>query len=281
MSTFRRSGLSLIEIMVATTLIAILTTTATTAFVQMRNLTKRIELRQQLHNSARIIYERMSWEVSCLAQGSAVFVTGKSSNSTEVVFLRGKLDHLDFTTYRRFGLDSDSLTDLVWTRWYWDASRRQISVATSSTDRQFRADANWTFAGYNYKDKDFRNLPTPQRVVIGGSAASTLNANAYGTGSTGDIGDYQDLLNNSTPIAINCTDFRVELVCQDGSVFSTSPAADTAFAANGQLVDGRGGSDLQKRPRLIRIRFDLTAPGTTISETFSFSFQAPALLPGP
>jgi hypothetical protein len=278
-------GLTLIEILISSVLVAIVLSTATTAFVQMRTLTRRIESRQRLHNSARILYERMTWEMSCLMQGSAFFVVNRAAaagapGSVELVFLRGKLDNLDFTLDSNYGGFANCLTDQLWTRWYWDGSRKQVALSANAPARGFTADKDWKAGTYNYKDRSFRNLPTPQRVIIGGSPADTLDADAYGTGATGDIGDYRDLLDRAVPITVNCSDFTVEVVAQDGGTYTTSAAADSSYLANGQFVDGRGGPDLARRPRLVRLRFTLAEPGTGISETFSFSFQPPALLPG-
>jgi hypothetical protein len=282
--TPRRAALTLIELLVATMLIAMVLTAATTAFMQMRAMTVRIQARQGLHDTARIIYERMRWEVSSLMQGSAFFVTSAaatpaSPGAVELVFLRGKLDHLDFMIEGNYGGFANAVTDTVWSRWAWDPARRQITLASNNQARSFTADVDFKAGTYNYKGRPFRNLPAAERQARAGSAAATLDANAYGTGATDDIGDYQELLRNAVPIAVDCADFRVEVVCQDGSTVSAPGAADAVFAADGQYVDGRGGSALAKRPRLIRIRFTLTARKTTVSETFSFSFQAPALSP--
>ncbi len=293
----RRSvgALTLIELLIATSLIALLVTVATTAFVQMRGLARRIEMRQQLHNSARLVFERLSWELSSLMQGSAIFATSSaapSPGSVELVFLRGKFDNLDFMTGAQYGAEANSLTDLVWSRWHWDGADANLTLAASSADRTWFADANWTLGTKNYRGAYFRNLPTPQRVVQGGSAATTLNLNSYGSGSTDDIGDYQNLLNNAVPIAANCSAFALEVVCQDGSSHPITSAANASYTSNGLFVDGRGGSDLSGRPRLIRIRFTLTEPRNKldgslpdsrelIAEDFSFSFLVPALAPGP
>lgn len=276
----RRQGLTLVEILVATALTFLLITIATSSFLQTRALTRRINARQQLHNSARLIYERMSWEVACLMQGAVFFATS-SGTSVELIFLRGKSDNLDFTLDNSFGRYSDTQCDQVWTRWQFDPTARQLKLSSSTPERTFVPDANWTTsAGYNYKNNaTFRVLPTPQRAVLGGSAATTLGASILGTGASGDIGDYIDLLNNASPIGSNCSDFAIEVVCQDDSVHSISTAANVQLACDGLYVDGRASGALSSRPRLIRTRFILLDPVTQVSEEFSFSFLAPAISP--
>jgi prepilin-type N-terminal cleavage/methylation domain-containing protein len=272
-----RRGLTLIEILVATALVAFLIASATAGFVQIRDLARRIDARQQLHNSARLVFERLNSELSSLMNGSAFFAIG-SAGTVEVVFLRGKLDNVDFMLGNAFGAEADSLTDQLWTRWYFEAAKQQLSLAASSAARSFDQDKSWVTGGYDYNARaKFRNLPTPQRVVVGASPATTLNANAYGTGASNDIGDYTDLENNSVPILSNCSGFALEIVCEDGSTHAISASAAGSLLSDGQKIDGRAGAALASRPRLVRTRLDLTDPATGISETFSFSFLTPAL----
>lgn len=271
-----RRGLTLIEILVATSLVAFLIASATAGFVQIRSLARRIDARQQLHNSARLVFERLNAELSSLMHGSAFFASG-SGGTVEVVFLRGKLDNVDFMLGNAFGAEADSLTDQLWTRWSFEAAKQQLSLAASSAARAFDQDKTWVNGGYDYLNRaKFRNLPSPQRVIIGASPATTLNANAYGTGASNDIGDYTDLENNSVPILSNCTGFALEIVCEDGSVHAVGASAGSLLS-DGQMIDGRAGAALASRPRLVRTRLELTDPATGIAEAFSFSFLTPAL----
>ena len=275
-----RRGLTLIEILVATTLVAFLIASATAGFVQIRSLARRIDARQQLHNNARLVFERLNWELSALMHGSAFFAIGSTAGTVEMVFLRGKADNVDFMLGNAFGAEADSLTDQLWTRWQYDAATRQLNLAASSASRSFDQDKSWVNGGYDYNNRaKFRNLPTPQRVIIGASPAATLDANAYGTGAGGDIGDYANLLNNSVPIISNCTGFALEIVCEDGSSHPIDTTANASLLSDGQMIDGRAGTALASRPRLVRTRIELTDPTTLVSETFSFSFLTPALSP--
>lgn len=278
MASPRTTGLTLVEVLVSTTLVTFLIAMATAGFMQMRNLSRRVEARQQLHNTARLYYERMSWELSCLMQGAAFFATS-TTGSVELVFMRGKPDNTDFMLDSGLGASADTLTDQLWTRWSFSTADGQLTLAANRPSRWFNMTTTWTSGGYNFYDKKFRNLPTLQRTVVGGSAAATLNANAYGSGDLLDIGDYDDLDENCTAIAAHCTAFAVQIVCHDGSVHDVSDATNASFACDGQYVDGRGGATVAARPRLIRTRIELADPGTGVSESFSFSFLAPALSP--
>lgn len=301
-STLRHAtiGMTLIEVLISTALIVVLITTATTAFVQMRNLARRVEARQQLHNTARIVFERLNWEFASMAQGSAFFAIGTKAGagtpaSVELVFMRGKLDNLDFMIGARYGADANRLTDQLWSRWAWDDGSKNLSLAGSSASRTFDCTYSGTAGtlGNKYFNKKFRNLPTPQRLIKAGATPldrliNTLDATSYWTLSPTDIGDYQDLLDRSTPIAINCPAFALEVVSQDGQThaITATGSSSTSFLCEGQPVDGRATAAapattpaLSDRPRLLRIRFTLNDPATEVSEQFSFSFLAPALAP--
>lgn len=283
------SGLTLVEILVSTALAAFLIATATAGFMQMRTLTRRVEARQQLHNTARIIFDRLHDELSSLMQGSVVGACG-TTDAVELVYLRGKLDNTDFTTGGNFGASLKSRTDQVWSRLAWNGTTRTLSLAASSPERSFTINRDWRSDGsWRYQNMPFYNLPSPQRIVRGGAVSSyatarsaiqsTLNANALGSGSTGDIGDYKDLENNARPLTVWCTGIQFEFVCEDGSAHAVNASADSWFIGAGQYVDGRTGTQLDQRPRLLRLRLQLTEPNFGLSEDFAFSFPLPGLSP--
>lgn len=298
----RSRAFTLIELMVATSLIALLVASATTAFFQLRNLVHRIQARQQMHNTARVVYERMALEISSLMQGAAIFATGRKADTStspatpgpmEFIFLRGKQDSWDFAT----GFNPPiCLTDQVWTRWYWDPVRRCIFNSSSSPSTSENGPRFF--------------LPNPERVVKSPTATppasppplaeqkmrATLGDPLYASPTlwSSTDSDYDDLVARQGAIATDCTAFHLVILCQDGSVqtIDSTGASDTAYLADGQPVDGRAGTAapatapaLPKRPRLVRLRFTLTEPGRSptdpeaVQETFCFSFQAPALSP--
>jgi prepilin-type N-terminal cleavage/methylation domain-containing protein len=289
-----QQGLTLIEILVATSLAAFLITSATAGFVQMRNLARRVEARQQLHNNARLIYERLDAELSTLMQGAAVFAIGKSGGTVELIYMRGKLDNVDFTPNNDYGASLNSRTDQLWSRVNWDPATHILSLAGSSPQRSFNAlNTKWGSTGSLYANgANFYTLPTLQRAVLPIASPSTvadaevardttLNADTLGSGCANDIGDYADLINQSVPLSSWCTGLAIEVVRVDGSLpaVMVSNTADSIYIAEGQYVDGRVGTQLTQRPRLIRMRLDLTDPTTLVNETFSFSFLLPGLSP--
>jgi hypothetical protein len=293
-----RSGLTLFELMMSIALSAFVIATATAAVFQMREMSARMQVLQRMNDTARTIFERFTLDVSTLQQTVSFFVTSTAPSGgvpgrIEVVFMRGKYTPLDFMVDDNFGNGASRPTDLVWTRWSMDDATAQIGLSASSQKRKFTVAAAttataintaWTTSanpnGISYNGAPFMALPTPQRAIpAGATAAATLDQDAYGTGSPGDIGDYQDLLNNNQPIAFNASNFCVEVVRADGTTQTFTTAASASLAANGLYVDGRNTIDMGARPRLIRIRFDLSDPRTGVHTSFSFSFQPPAFLP--
>ena len=272
-----RKAFSLIEILVSLGLLVFLLTLGTQAFVQVRTFTQRLQARQVMHASARVIVERLRSGVAGLEQVGALWLRSDDGSGTrprrvELVFLRGKLDH--HVIDGRYRVD---VTDLVWERWRWDADTRNLTCASSSPSRIFQVQQSWAQGGIDYRNQWFANLPTPRRQALGGP--ESIDVNAYGSGEPKDIGDYQDLLRTSVPIAMTCSALRVELVLMDGTVAAADGSTSAEHGLDGVLVDGTDSAAIARRPRLLRIAFDLTDDRIHFTESFSFTVQAPGLLP--
>lgn len=274
-----RGGVTLVEILVSLSLMAFLLTTATVAFAQVRAMTSRVQAKQVLHQNALVIYERLRFEISSLQQNSAMYLRSNGATGpVELVFLRGKLDDVDFTINDRFGSDVIVNTDLVWTRWAWSPDTKVVTNGFSSNERNFQITTNWTPGSVNYKDQIITQLPNPRRIA-GTNPEITLEDNAFGSGDPNDYGDWGDLIRRSVPVATTCSDLRFEIVQMNNAVQTASVDGITNFAVDGLTVDGRLLPNNVKRPRLIRLRFDLTDESVHLTETFSFSFQPPGMLP--
>lgn len=275
----RRRGFTMIELLVSMALMAFLLTTATYAFTQVKKMTARIQARQTLHNTARIVYERLRFDIDSMHQGTAFYLrSGGAAGPVELVFMRGKLDNGDFTIEDRYGFDTMAVADHVWTRWAWVPDREQIEVSESTgPNRQFQLTSHPSVlpAWSGYLNQYFALKPYPRRLA--GTGPATLDESSFGTGHPKDYGDYTDLVRESTPIALNCSDFSVEVILQDGSAIAASASGSSNQAINGILVDGS--ADGERRPRLVRLRFTLSDARLDLQETFSFSFLAPGLLP--
>lgn len=274
---FRR-GFTLIEVLVSLTLMAFLMTTATYAFTQVKAMTARIQARQAMHNSARLVYERLRTEIDAMHQGSAFFLrSGGGGGDVELVFLSGRYDLRDFSARPEYESSEAYTVDHLWSRWHWSGPGEALTSARNRPLRRFVLNQDWAPDGINYRNQTFAILTQAQREA-GTDPISTLNRNAFGTPSLEDRGDYTDLVAQAQPIALDCSDLRFEVVLADGSIIGAAPDRTSSHAIDGLHINGEAGGTAS-RPRLIRMRFALSDPRLDLSETFSFTFRAPGTLP--
>ena len=125
----------------------------------------------------------------------------------------------------------------------------------------------------------------PRRQLAGGAQRGTATARLT---SVNDLSDYQDLEHHQmAPVVRNVTACTLELVMADGTVVDADDHAEPHLALRWQLRRRacrrrqRHGQryPFKKRPRLIRLLVDMTDPVTGVSQSFSFSFQPPGMLP--
>lgn len=271
-----RSGFTLVEILVSLALMAFLLATATYAFSQVKKMTERIQARQAMHNTARQVYERFRGEISALHQGGAFYLRSSGTgDDIELVFLSGRYDLRDFDG-PAYDQSEEFTVDHLWSRWHWGGPGQPLTAARNRPLRRFTLTDDWSPDGaVNYKGQTFAIIAQARREA-GPDAATSLDRNAFGTPSPADRGDYSDLLDQAQPLALACTDLALEVVLTDGSVITAQPDVATSHAIDGLSVDGAVGGN---RPRLIRIRFSLRDARLDLEEPFSFSIQAPGVLP--
>ena len=306
-----RDAFTLIELLVATALTLAIVAIATAAFSQMLAMTRRLQARQATDATARTVYEKLSREVSAMHPGAAVWLRSDPlAQSVELVFMRGVEDPWSHTTNKFAG----AAADLVWTRWKWSKTSGVIEVSFSRQVRRFQLDntnagSYWTRvlkpSLWVHRDNlegpalsDFLSLPQARRET--GTAAKPLSPEALldenswqtwdvnhnrqrdpGEEGTRDVGDYQDLLIRARPLVRRCTALTIEVLDGQGATHTADGTASLAWAAPGNLVDGRAAStDMAQRPTLIRL--GLTLAGSTgsssvadISFTYSFSCTTP------
>jgi len=274
-----RRGVTLIEVLISMTMMVFLLTTATVALTQVKTTTRRIQARQALHNTASIIHERLRYEFDAMMDVGALWLRSDTAGGgkLELIFLRGKLDHLDFQLENNAGYYAFAQTDLVWTRWAYLGSTKTIEVAESTPRRLHQLTTNWIRHGFNSQNSWFAHLPTPVRSAAE-NPEIVLERTAFQNGAPEDFGDYQDLLKNARAIAIHCTEMTWEMVRVNGSSVAVGTEATTTVRADGNRIDGRDAAAAAARPALMRLRFTLHDPMTRLEETFSFSFRTPNLL---
>jgi Tfp pilus assembly protein PilE len=305
-----RAGLTLVELLVSVSIALTLTVFATIAFVHIQRILERMGARLEMHNSARFLHQSFSEQTAALQQDGAMWIEtskddGTGSGSVAITFLKGKTDEHGYTTLNgdniggeEFGVYQNRCCDLEWTSWRWDRKRRVLLAGTNTRPRQFSVLGSWNGPNGDYAlgaggNCRFINMPQPLRQAVPyttatptGSAQAALGGNRYGSPDLlNDISDWQDLSNQMAPVARNVSDFRIELVLADGSVVDADATQDRTLPFDGNYVDARvsvdpsGGQPFKKRPRLIRLLFDMTELVTGVKTSFSFSFQPPGLLP--
>lgn len=292
-------GFTLIEVLVSLTVVMVLVGAATAAFMQLRTMTRRIQARQALCDTARVAFDRLRGDCDAMVHAGAWWLRSTSGGAVELVFLRGKTDMLDFSSSAEvrepdFGqINPITLTDLLWTRLHWDPATGELGLGSSRPLRLVQLTQGWSSPA----GRDFNGAYAvflPQGVRQSGSDPQTvLDANRIGNGDPADLGDYGDLVAGTVPLATGCTDLAMQAVLGDGSVVEVSSAVTRTLAGDGLPVDGRGSAAAQ-RPRLLRLRFTLRSPdsrvdpatglddpASLIQQTFSFTFRTPSLAPGP
>jgi len=300
----RCPGFTLIELLIAVVLTLIVAGTATLAIGQMLQTTRRLQALQTMDGDAQTVHGKLAAEFATLHPCAGVFLNSSATDrSVELVFMfarRTPIDHLYETrmeTQRSNGA-FPGFTDIVWTRWHWSWYTRTLTAASSNTARWTRVFADqardyWKISGGSkmnhtvpsgYKDagwpyfNGFLSVPRLVRETGTGNPQPLLDANSWGTGEDSDIGDYAELLCKARPILADCTDLRIELVDRLGRVTAVDGSTNTAWAAPGTFVDGRGRGSLDDRPSQVRIMFTLTSPTVAgVNRTYSFSCAGPGI----
>jgi prepilin-type N-terminal cleavage/methylation domain-containing protein len=286
-----RSAFTLIELLVSMALIAIIATAATTTFIQLLTMSRKLQAMQTMDAAAKTAYEKLAGEVTVIHPCAAVWLTAKAATKdVEFVFMRSKFNRLDYIdTKFRWDVGGDlGYTDLVWSRWHWNASTEMLEVSSSRTCR-WTVVSNDQTRNYwkipsgskmNNTNSTFVSLPQLQRDTGTASDPDSpigiLNLNSWNTGEKTDVGDYDDLTLNAVPLLYRCTDLVFEVKNLDGSVKTADGTADLSWAAPGTFVDGQDHPKLVDRPSIVRLRFTLTEPKAKTSRTYSFSCTAPS-----
>jgi prepilin-type N-terminal cleavage/methylation domain-containing protein len=304
-------GFTLIELLTSVTIALVLSVLATVAFLQVRGVLNRMHVRLAMHNSARFLYQSLSEQMNSLQQDAAMWMEtsqddGSGNGQVSITFLKGKTDEHGFTTNQgemstggeEFSVYQNRCCDLAWSSWRWDQHTKILYAGTNSPPRQFNLASTWAGPNGDYGPNGggnvyFMNMPQPlqaanpypQALPLGSSQAA-LSGNRYGTTDfINDVSDYQNLMNQMSPVIHNVTFFCIQMVLSDGSVVNGDNTQSSTLGFNGNFVDGHvsaaadGSYPFKKRPRLIRMLIDISDPMTKLVQTFSFSFQPPGMLP--
>ncbi len=301
----RARALTLVELLTSVSICLALSMLATVSFIQIRAVLQRMQVRLEMHNAARYIHQALSEQIAALQQDGAMWVEtrqddGSGDGQVAITFLKGKTDEHDFTTSNGsmwYGegnsVYQNRCTDLTWCSWSWDQKHGILSSGATSHPRQFKINTPWIGPNGNYQSTWMANMPQPLRsadpypaALPAGSAQAALSGSRYGSSDyANDISDYQDLQDHMAPAMRNVTGFAIEMILSDGSVMDAGVGQTQEIALDGSFIDAHaapdasGNAPYKKRPRLIRVLIDMSDPQTGVSQSFSFSFQPPGMLP--
>lgn len=283
----RTAAYTAVEVLVSLALGLVVVGLCTTAFSQTVKTVRRTQVRLAMHETANTAYTCLSEDLGAALGTTAFFVestadSGAGDGRLDLVFMRGQLDPLEFTTHLDSGRYEKRVSDEVWVLWRYDQRTRTLSRGVNDAFREFRLDQDWRPGGSrNYRDRRFAILPQPQRIAIT-DARTTLDANAFGTGHRADVGDFTDLEQRLIPVLRGVTACDAEILFIDGTTEAADLTASTVIARSGSAIDGglRGSTPAARsRPALVRLRFTLGDPRRGIEQAFSFSVPITDLQP--
>jgi prepilin-type N-terminal cleavage/methylation domain-containing protein len=126
----QRHGFTLLELLIASAIGALVMTLAIRAYQQSQNEIRRMEALLRLHRSAGDIAEQWEKDASALLQHVACNVTSTTSG--------GIKNLVQFTGMRAIAFNYDNLlydyphdTDLAWVRWEWQVASHRLTRAQS------------------------------------------------------------------------------------------------------------------------------------------------------
>ncbi len=308
-TTGARAALTLVELLTSVSIALALCVLATVSFLQVRALLERMHTRLEMHNSARFVYQSLSEGLGSLQQDAALWLestqdSGARDGMVQLTWLRGRVDEHGFTSNmgdiwggEEFSVYQNRCTDLAWCGFKWDQKRGILYSGMNRQPHQFHMSISWSGPNGDYGGGNgpyFLYMPQPLRQSVpyplaapATSSQAALSGSRYGSPDTiDDISDYQDLHNQMAPIARNVSNCVIELVLADGTVVDGDVTQSRIANIDGCYVDGSpiadpnsGDIGYRKRPRLVRLLFDMTDPVNGVTQTFSFSFEPPGMLP--
>lgn len=295
MPSQRTSGLTLVELLIATALGMIIIGMTWGAFARAKSAAARATARVVLHQSAAVLHEAFARDLGNLAPALALFANSTSATAgstkterVELVFMRSiaPLDKQAMQgTYDRY------MEDHHWVRWLftrtstqngagWVVTGTTLKRSTSTPARTWKTNNTLSLGGAkvidpndgseesHYGGEEWINLPRALRDASGGVAS--LDNNRYGVPATAitadspftDIGDLADLIANEQVVSTVVQDFMFGWVEADGDAVSVDPQTPAVHNINGLYMDVVGPDN----GRYLDLRHDTVAspPGSAI-----------------
>lgn len=294
-----RQGLTLIELLVATSLGVLVIALTWTAFSRAKQTAARATARVGLHQSAATLQDAFERDFANMSPALAMFVrsTPATSGSTkteriEIIFMRSvaPLDkQASQGTYDRY------LEDHHWVRWLftrtytqvagvWQANSVSLRRSSSTPIRYWKTTSAFTVspsvvdpidgsARAHYSGVAWINIPRPLRDASGGP--DSLDNNRYGVPAgkissdypIGDIGDLADLDGNDQIVSTLVQDFQFGWADAGGNAMAVDGQTASVHNINGLYMDIVGpdnGRYLDRRQNSI-----VSPPGVAMDASFA------------
>lgn len=270
MAHLRASGLTLVELMIATALGMAIIGMTWAAFARAKSAAARATARVALHQSAAVLQEAFARDLGNLAPALALFVNSSSATAgttrtekIEIVFMRS-IAPLHKQAMQ--GTYDHYMEDHHWVRWLftrtsiqnggtWTVSGTTLKRSTSTPARTWTTTSALTLGGpqvidpedkskeSNYSGEQWINLPRALRDAGGGVAS--LDNNRYGVPATAvsadspftDIGDLADLVANEQVVSTAVQDFMFGWIKADGGAVSVDAQTPAVHNINGLHMD--------------------------------------------
>lgn len=264
-----RAALTLVEILVATALGAIITAMTWEVFLSTKSTAARASARVALHQASASLQDAFERDFGTMAPALALFVRSSPTvsgstrqESIEIVFMRSTapLDkQASAGTYDRY------LADHHWVRWLftrtrtetagtWTTTAATLKRSTSTPIRHWQTTAALTTAPSvrdplngalrgNYNGANWINIPRPLRDASAG--VESLDFNRYGLAANhispntpiGDIGDLADLIANEQLVSADVRDFTFGWVDAGGNPVSIDGGVAATHDIDGLYMD--------------------------------------------
>lgn len=309
----RRAGFTLIELLISLAIGMMLIAVSWAGFVKAKAAVARAKTLVDLHRSAGIVREFLSRDGATMAPAVAFFASsapavstgpGTRTDTVQMLFMRS----FSPMTGQAAGVGNRH-EEYYWVRWrfvrqqtqvagVWTTTGHVLYRSESSKDRSFQANANLAPTAplalpgggtqANYNDSWFFTMPRPLRDASQGAAS--LDNNRYGVPATAikagsDIGDLADLDRNEQVVSTRIRDLRLGWCDAAGGDTELSAAAAADIRLDGLFPDVVGGAgnpyaaQLRKRPRILRVAFDIADDAETVAQDFTFSITTPGTAP--
>lgn len=310
----RRSGFTLIEVLMAVTIAVMVVALCTSVVFQIRRMAERAAARMAMARSSALVHGQLMQRIAAAAPGQALVLEWKAGR-LRLLFMRGIVDVNDWEmawdegnndTNGDYSFWPTFSSDQLWELWEWSRDERILRSATSRPQRRFQL-AGQTIGGITYADHYFAALPQPRRTLQAATWRDELNASLlfpdYAPATTdrlagrrglveGDVGDWSELADRLVPVLAGAssdrqvagdpttwdgvTDFALRIETVDGTIHQLSQDdVDTTIVIQGARCDGNTAGGTAPGARPALLKLCWTLRDRRSGLSMPFSYSIP------